>query len=365
MLRFESLSSILRLTNPHGGVPVLLVFAVFLFLGTLPSASGQAEFTLQMSTFSGKGTVDPGGEATSSLTLGTLNGFSGTVDLSCQATSNETVAIFPTCVVSPASVAPPASATAIVNTVTSSGTATPGLYLITVTGTSSAGNCGNASGSGGTCTVQAYLTVQSVAPGFTITVQTTVAPSSVHAGSGGQGTISVNPLNGYSTPSGGGVTLSCSSITPLVTIPPICSFSQNPVMVNGTAVLSTITISTFGPVPTGSLYRPGLASPNARRFAALWLPLPLLALAGVGAAAGGKRSRKAWGVLALFVLAGTLLLLPGCGSNASNTTTTPNGLTPKNTYTFTIIGVDTLGNVSSNTGTGTTSSAPTVTLTVD
>jgi len=363
MLRFESLSSILRLTNPHGGVPVLLVFAVFLFLGTLPSASGQAEFTLQMSTFSGKGTVDPGGEATSSLTLGTLNGFSGTVDLSCQATSNETVAIFPTCVVSPASVAPPASATAIVNTVTSSGTATPGLYLITVTGTSSAGNCGNASGSGGVCTVQAYLTVQSVAPGFTITVQTAVAPSSVHAGSGGQGVVSVNPLNGYS----GLVTLSCSSITPLVTLPPICSFvyatGTSGVQVNGVPATATINISTFGPVTTGSLDRTSLG--RSRGFSALWLPLPLLALAGVGAAAGGKRSRKAWGVLALFVLGGTLLLLPGCGSNTSNTTTTPNGVTPKNSYTFTLVGVDAAGNVSSNTGTGTTNSAPTVSLTVD
>ena len=357
MLRFESLSSILRLRNPHGGVLVSVVFV--LFLG-IPSASGQAGFTLQMTTFSGKGTVDPGGEATSSLTLGTTNGFSGTVDLSCQATSNETITVFPTCVVSPASLAPPASATAIVNTVTNAGTATPGLYLITVTGTSSAGTCANASGSGGVCTVQAYLTVVSVAPGFTITVQTTVAPSSVHAGSGGQGVININPLNGYFTPTGGGVTLSCASITPLVTIPPICSFNPNPVTVNGVVATSTISISTFGPIITGSLARP-----NARGFSALWLPLPLLALAGVGAAVGGKRSRKAWGVLALFVLGGTLLLLPSCGSNTSTPTTTPNGVTPNNTYTFTIVGVDTLGNVSSNTGTGTTTSAPTVSLTVD
>jgi hypothetical protein len=359
MLRFESLSSILRLRNPYGGVPVSLPLIVFLFLGILPSASGQAGFSLQMTAFSGKGTVDPGGEATSSLTLGTVNSFSGTVDLSCQATSKETIPIFPTCVVSPASVAPPATATAIVNTVTNAGTATPGLYLVTVTGTSSAATPN-------TVTAQAYLTVQSVAPGFTITVQSAVVPSSVHAGSGGQGIISVNPLNGFFTPPGGGVTLSCSSITPLVTIPPICSFNRNPVSVNGAAATSTISISTFGPVPTGSLGHPGLARPpNPRGFAALWFPLPLLALAGAGAAVGGKRSRKAWGVLALFVLGGTLLLLPGCGNNTSTTTTTPNGVTPKNAYTFTITGVDTLGNVSSNTGTGTTTSAPTVSLTVD
>jgi hypothetical protein len=351
MLRFESLSSILRLRNPHGGVPVSLVLLVFLFLGVLPSASGQAGFSLQMTAFSGKGTVDPGGEATSSLTLGTVNSFSGTVDLSCQATSKETIPIFPTCVVSPASVAPPATATAIVNTVTNAGTATPGLYLITVTGTSS-------TATPTTVTAQAYLTVQSVAPGFTITVQTAVAPSSVHAGSGGQGVISVNPLNGYS----GTVTLSCGSITPLVTIPPICSFvyatGKNGVQVNGVPNTATINISTFGPVTTASLGR-------STGFSALWFPLPLLTLAGVGAAAGGRRSRKAWGVLALFVLGGTLLLLPGCGSNTSTPTTTPNGVTPNNSYTFTLVGVDAAGNVSSNTGTGTTTTAPTVSLTVD
>ena len=303
-----------------------------------------------MSTFSGKGTVDPGGEATSSLTVGTLNGFSGTVDLSCQATSNETITVFPTCVVSPASVAPPASATAIVNTVTNTGTATPGLYLITVTGTSSAANPT-------TVTAQAYLTVQSVAPGFTITVQTAVAPSSVHAGNGAEGVISVNPINGYS----GLVTLSCSSISPLVTIPPICSFTYatnaKGVQVNGVPATATMNISTY-PLPTASLVR-------TRGFYALWLPLPLLALAGASAAAGGKRSRKAWGVLALFVLGGTLLLLPGCGSSTPVSPSPTTSVTPKNTYTFTISGVDAAGNVSSNTGTGTTNTAPTVTLTVD
>src|SRR5271169_256553 len=334
MLRFESLSSILRLRNPHGGVPVSLVVVLFLFLGILPSAAAQAGFTLQMSTFSGKGTVDPGGEATSSLTLGTLNGFSGTVDLSCQATSQETITIFPTCVVSPASVAPPASATAIVNTVTSAGTATPGLYSITVTGTSSAATPT-------TVTAQAYLTVQSVSPGFTITVQTAVAPSSVHAGNGAEGVISVNPINGY----GGLVTLSCASITPLVTIPPICSFAYAPgangVRVNGVPATATINITTY-PIPTASLGR-------SSGFSALWLPLPLLALAVLGAAAGGKRSRKAWGVLAMFVLGGALLLLPGCGSSTPVSPNPTTSVTPKNTYTFTISGVDAAGNVSSNT----------------
>jgi len=61
------------------------------------------------------------------------------------------------------------------------------------------------------------------------------------------------------------------------------------------------------------------------------------------------------------MLSGALLLMPACGSS-SKTTTTPNGVTPANTYTFTVTGVDSNGVVSSNTGT--TSSNPTVSLTV-
>jgi hypothetical protein len=49
--------------------------------------------------------------------------------------------------------------------------------------------------------------------------------------------------------------------------------------------------------------------------------------------------------------------------NTTTTTTTPNGVTPNNTYTFTVVGVDADGVISSNT-TSTTSANPTVTLTV-
>jgi len=141
-----------------------------------------------------------------------------------------------------------------------------------------------------------------------------------------------------------------------VTIPPICSFSPNPVPEG--VVTSQLTISTFGPVITGTAAPPHSFYPT---FWAIWLPLPMLALVGLGAAAGGKRSRKAWGTLALFVLSGTLFLMPACG-NTSTQKSTPNGVTPNNTYTFTISGVDGAGNVSSNAGSGSTN--PTVSLTV-
>jgi len=151
-----------------------------------------------------------------------------------------------------------------------------------------------------------------------------------------------------------GITLSCASITPLVTIPPVCSFTQQPVKVNGTPVTSTLTINTAGPITTGS-------ASTSRSFYSLWIPLPMLALAGLGAAAGGKRTRKAWGLLALFVVSGSLLLMPACG-NSSTSSTTPNGITPANTYTFTIVGVDIDGNISSNTNSNGTN--PSVSLSV-
>jgi hypothetical protein len=182
-----------------------------------------------------------------------------------------------------------------------------------------------------------------------------MSPNSVPAGSGAQGIITINPINGYISPTGTpGVTLSCSSITPLVTIPPVCSFNPAVVPVNGVPVTATITISTFGPVTTGALVHP-------RGFYALWLPLPLLALTGMGAAVGGKRSRKAWGLLGLFVISGALFLMPAC-ANTTTSTTTPNGITPANSYSFVVSGVDSDGVISSNGGLTTTN--PTVTLTV-
>jgi len=342
MLKSESLKS--RLKSRTVRANLLLFCLLTTFLTVLPLASGQApDFTLQMASFPPPAAIDPGGEAAANITVGTVNGFTGSVDLTCQVTSQTTAPVPPVCVVSPASVQPSGGATV---TVTSTGSTTPLEYAITVTGT------------GPTTTHIAppqNLTVLPVSPLFTITVGTAVVPSSVPAGSGGQGVININPINGYSTPSGSaGVTLSCASITPLVTIPPVCSFNPQPVVVNGVTT-STLTINTSGPVTTGTNAHP-------RGFYALWVPLPMLALVGLGAAMGGKRSRKAWGLLALFVVSGSLLLMPACGNSNGTSTSTPNGVTPANSYSFTVQGVDAEGNISSNTST--TGVNPTVSLTV-
>jgi len=321
------------------------------FLTLLSSASAQ-DFTLQAAPFS-PDAVAPGGTSSSNITIGSTNGSPDTVALTCQVSSTQATTSMPACAVSPTTVTSPAGATA---TVTTTGETTTVGYTITITGT----------GTTGVLTTTQSLTVLAVTPQFTITVLSPVVPNSVPAGSGAQGTIIINPINGYSSPTqqvGGktikGITLSCGSITPLVTLPPICSFNPASPEVKGAAVTSTLTVNTFGPI-IGSA---AVAHPR-HFYYALWMPFPMLALLGLGAVAGGKRSRKtrAWSLLALFVMTGALFLTPACGNTAA-TTTTPNGVTPNNTYTLTVEGVDLDGVVSSNT-TSTNSANPTVTLTV-
>lgn len=342
-----SLKSKYILPSGYAGIAALCLLAAFL---TLPSSASAQTFTLQADPLS-PDAVAPGGTSSSNITVGS-NSFSGSVNLSCQVTSTQVTTDTPVCTVSPTTVTPPANSSA---TITTKSDTTTVAYSVTITGT--------APSTLQTITTQPQsLTVLAVSPQFTITVEKAVVPSSVPAGSGGQGVIVVNPINGYSSPGypSAGVTLSCSTISPLVTIPPVCSFSYpsglTSLPVNGIPVTSTVTISTFGPITTGAVAHP-------REFPALWLPVPMLAMVGLGAAASGKRSRKAWGLLALFVMSGALFLTPACGNSNSTSTTTPNGVTPNNTYTFTVTGVDTNGVISSNTNS--TSAKPTVSLTVN
>jgi hypothetical protein len=340
----------LKTRSRQPALTILWVTTAFLIL--LSSASAQ-DFTLQAAPFS-PDAVAPGGTSSSNITVGTVNGFSGTVDLTCQVSSTQTTTSPPICAVSPKTVTPPANAAVTITTTAQ--TTTVG-YTITITGTATAAPADTHT------TPPQNLTVLAVTAQFTITVQSAVVPNSVPAGSGSQGAILINPINGYSSPTTqigghtvGGITLSCVSITPLVTNPPVCSFNPPNPAVNGVPITSTLTISTYGPITTTAG-----AVAHRRPFLALWLSLPMLALVGLGAAMGGRQSRKAWSLLALFVVSGALFLMPAC-SNISVSTITPNGVTPANTYSFTVQGVDVNGVVSSNTST--TGANPTVTLTV-
>jgi len=350
-LRAEPLSSDSSISKRlvlagSAGIWALCLLAVFLTLPA-PASAQTPSFTLQAPSLS-EIAVDPGGTSTANITVGADPGFSGTVDVSCQIApvQAQNIVDSPACTVSPGSVTPPANVSA---TITTKGDTSQVRYSVTFTGTSASNNQT-------TTTAPLYMTVLDVAPQFTITVEKAVEPASVPAGSNGVTTVAINPINGYVAPAGG-VTLSCSSITPLVDFPPVCSFSPNPAPVPGPP--AQLTIITFGPV-----LRTGNTVPAHSFYGslwALWLPLPMLTVVGLGAATGGKRSRKAWGLLGLFVLSGTLFLMPACG-NTSPPKYTPNGVTPNNTYSFTISGVDSNGVVSSNAGSGSTN--PTASLTV-
>jgi len=349
-MSIAQLKSLFKFDLRHAGLPTL--FALVALLSLLPRATAQtSEFTLQPSALS-PDAVAPGGVSSTSIQVQPQNGFTGTVDFTCQVTSAITTTDTPVCTVTPGSVTAPGFAIA---NLTTKPTTTQTLYSVTITGTDPATSFA-------TTTPAQNFTILAVTPQFTITVASAVAPSSVIAGSGAQGVVSVNAANGYTTPQDGGITLACGSITPLVTIPPVCSFtypnSNNPqflTFTGGTAGIGNLTISTFGPETTGSLA-------HRRSFYALWLSLPLLGFAGIGAATGNKRSRKAWALLGVFIVSASILLIPACGTNTTATTTTPNGITPANTYTFTIVGVDSNGVVSSNISS--TNTGPTVTLTV-
>jgi hypothetical protein len=344
MLKPEGSESKLKLWQRLGG-PAAFCFLVVLVSTTMARAQGTTEFTLSAATLSPQAVV-PGGTSATSITIGSVNGFTGTVNLGCTVSATQMVTDAPVCTVSPSSVTPPATATA---TITSQSKTTTIGYDVTITGT----------GPTTTYTTPPLgLTVLAVTPQFTIAIQTAMSPSSVPAGNAAQGVISVTPVNGYSTPPGGGITLYCSSVTPLVTIPPTCLFAyannKNLPLVDSPGSV-TLTIKTAGTTVIG-------AAPHPRSFYALWLSIPGLGLVGVGTAVGGKRSAKALAVLSILLVCGCLLLLPACVNQLSNGTVgTPNGITPANTYTFTIVGVDSDGVVSSNTG---TSTGPTMTLTV-
>lgn len=324
---------------------VTAVLCLLVALAFIPSASAQT-YSLGMNKFQ-PFAVAPSQTANSSVVLSVPQGDTspGPVNLSCSvvAVSPTSSTVVPECQMSPPSVTPPASATATITTVFNGTSATPGAYTVTVTSTLVA--------DGTTQTQSQPITVLAVTGQFDLSVSTVLAPGSVPAGSGAQAVISVNPVNSYS----GSVTLACQSITPLVIDPPQCSFAYqgggSSVAVSpGAPGLVTLTISTFNNNPITE-------NSHHHAFYALLLPAPL-AFLGIGLAAG-KRSRRACGLMILFVLCAVLLLIPAC-NNTTYTTPSYTSVTPNDTYTITLVGTDLSGNISTNTGT----SATTLTLTV-
>jgi hypothetical protein len=270
MLRLKWLPLIAKVRTAPG----LLVLGSLVFLLSSLQPGYAQDFSLSASPFNPYA-VNAGGSTLSTVTLNPTNGFSGTVDLVCSVTGVTTTTPA-SCQVSPASVTPPASSSLTFSGLTAppnSVDATPGGYVVTVTGTS------------GSLIHQQSLdiSVLAVAPSFTLTVQRPVQPTSVQAGAGATALINVNAVNGYSlagTQNGQtqGVWIACATISPLVIYPPVCNFGSQPIQVTQTVTQVTLTIQTAGNAQTTSNPLP------RNRFWALLLPLPMLAFAGIGAA---------------------------------------------------------------------------------
>jgi hypothetical protein len=298
-----------------------VVFALLLLLFSAVAAYGQS-FTLTASQLHPPA-VDPGSSATATVQLTPTMGFNSVVDLACTVTSNQATTNPPVCTVSPTSVTPGTEGAQLSLTIATSSSTAAGTYQITLTATS---------GSLAPVTATLFLNVTDLTEDYTISVlPTTAVPSPVTAGNTATTTVTVAPLGTYT----GTVTLSCLSVTPVVTGAPVCSF--DPPFVNvtsGTPPTTILTLTTFGNtgVPTStSSNRSG-----RRPFYAMWLAIPALAFIGLGATE--KCRRKLLGIFMLVAIAGGLIFLPACGS--SNQNTAINQITPTNTYTFTLSGAD-------------------------
>jgi hypothetical protein len=318
---------------------------VCVLVGLSPLAA-QTNFTLTIRPFNPPSVV-PSETATTTLDVSAIGSFSGTVALTCSITSAGSATFVPPCDVSPTSVTIGATgATPSVTVPTTGGTdgTSAGEYQVLITGTSGAETESSS---------PIFLNVGNVAQNYTLTVNKPTSPGTVTAGNGATAQILITPEAGYT----GNVTLYCESITPVVTAAPECSFSPQPVPITGGAAPpATLTITTFGTI-TNTVAQ----NSPARFWPAFCFAIPGVALIGAGTRyrKNGKTRRTLLGLFLLLILTVSLLMLPSC---SSTTTTSTNGLTtPKNTYTFTVSGVDATGIAPSNL----TTSQATVTLTVN
>jgi Domain of unknown function DUF11/Beta-propeller repeat len=175
-------------------------------------------------------------------------------------------------------------------------------------------------------------TVQAMAPGNIVLAQTSVSTQMTDfkmkvsppnqsiqvAGDTAFYTVQLTPIPVYSS----SITISCSGLPPASN----CSPSTSPVSLTSTSGTSvTLAVHTTPrPVITPA------ASIFTRRFYAIWLIIPGIALVGIGS---HRQRRKIFGILMLCTLFALLWLVPACSSNK---TQPPVSGTPAGNYTITV-----------------------------
>ncbi len=205
--------------------------------------------------------------------------------------------------------------------VTASATTTPPVTTMTVSATASA--------NGGT--------TQASAPPLTVNVTNfsvgcSTSTPIITAGDTAYIQVVYTPTTKY----GYSATITPSQTTsPSMVTSPTPTFNPTTVVLAGTAPGSTtLSIGTVArPVNTGSLLRRGSSFYSTGY--ATWLPIGGVSLIGLGIGAGRKRRRWIVGAV-LTLIAGVILLQPGCGQSTNVTTST--GGTLAGTYIVTVEG---------------------------
>jgi hypothetical protein len=257
-------------------------------VGLAVTTAQPPDFTVAASALS-PASVPAGVSSASTITIAALNGFTGSVGLSCGITPVVTPA--PTCSFNPASIVSGAGTSAL--TVNTSTTTPTGVYSVTVSG---------GFGSLTHAAAPLSLTVTAALPGDFTLSPSPLTPATVSAGTASTSTITVAPVNGFS----GAVSLTCT-VTPTPARAPTCSL--NPTSVANSSGTSTLTVNTTA-ATTASL-----APRSAGVFFAMWLPVGGLALLGAGFT---SRRKKLWGFLFGCLIFSGLIFLTACGGSSSS-----------------------------------------------
>jgi hypothetical protein len=266
------------------------------------------DFTIAASPLS-PASVAAGASATSTITIAPLNGFMGTVNLSCSSIT-PVVTPAPTCGFGQSAIAGGSGTTLL--TLSTSATTPANTYTVTVAGSGTPGH---------STTVNVTVTA-AASPDFTLAASA-LSPATVAKGGSATSTITIAPLNGFSAT----VNLTCG-VTPVATRMPTCAF--NPTSVANGAGSSTLTVSTTA-TTTASL-----APRSTGVFYAMLLPIGGLALLGTGIRSSKK---KFWSFLLGFLVFSGLVFLVACGgSSSSGGGGGGHPGTPAGTYTVTVTG---------------------------
>ena len=146
-----------------------------------------------------------------------------------------------------------------------------------------------------------------------------------------------------------GVTYTCTSVNgpsgsqPLSAYGLACTVNPSQVTLTSTPTAVQITVTTTG---TSSLLQPGLRRGGAGWLYAAILPMPGIALMGIGCWPL-KRRRETWRYVGLGLVCVLLWVGLGCGGTPRMTTTQPAIATPAGSYAVTVTGTNSGGTTSS------------------